>query len=47
MKSVTVKRLDLKWMVEDPMKFLKLMTILNFANYDQIYVTEFVKQVLD
>ena len=47
MKAITVRLMDLSWMLRDPMRFLRLTKILSATENDSIFVTQFVKQVLD
>ena len=42
-KAITVRLMDLSWMLKDKMKFLRLTQILSATEYDSIFVTEFVK----
>ena len=39
--------MDLSWMLRDNRKFLRLTQILSATESDSIFVTQFVKQVLD
>ena len=43
MKAITVRLMDLSWMLRDKMKFLRLTQILSATEYDSIFVTQFVK----
>ena len=47
MKAITVWLMDLSWMLRDKRKFLRLTQILSATESDSIFVTQFVKQVLD
>ena len=42
MKAITVRLMDLSWMLKDKMKFLRLTQILSATEYDSIFVTQFV-----
>ena len=44
---ITVRLMDLVWMLKHKMKFLRLTQILNATENDSIFVTDFIKQVLD
>ena len=46
-KAVTVKLIDLSWFVKYDKKFLTLTKILNHSDNQSIFVTQFIKQVLD
>ena len=43
MKAITVRLMDLSWMLKDKMKFLRLTQILSATENDSIFVTQFVK----
>lgn len=46
-KTITVRLIDLDWFMKHDMKFLKLTQILNEAENQSIFVTEFVMNVLN
>ena len=46
-KTITVRLIDLDWFMKHEMKFLKLTQLLNEAENQSIFVTEFVMQVLN
>ena len=43
MKAITVRLIDLSWMLRDKMKFLRLTQILSATENDSIFVAQFVK----
>ena len=47
LKATTVKVVDLGWILKDEKNFLLLTQILNLTANDQIFITTFVKQILD
>ena len=46
-KAITVRILDIDWILKSSMKFLGLTVILNGTENHSIFVTQFVMQVLD
>ena len=42
-KAITVRLMDLSWMLRDKMKFLRLTQILSATENDSIFVAQFVK----
>ena len=42
-KAITVRMMDLSWMLRDKMKFLRLTQILSTTQNDSIFITQFVK----
>ena len=46
-KAVTVRVVNLDWIMNSPLKFLSLTRILNSTQYQPIFVTEFIIEVLN
>ena len=43
LKAITVRMMDLSWILKDKMKFLRLTQILSMTENDSIFITQFVK----
>ena len=46
-RAITVRMMNVAWMLRSDYKFLELTQILNGAEHHPVFVTEFVKMLLD
>lgn len=46
-RAITVRMMNVAWMLRSEYKFLELTQILNGTEHQPVFVTEFVKMLLD